>query len=157
MIDKNLVDLMVAARNGDIKSVKRLIKSDVDINASYCDWTALLTASSNNHSEIVRYLANNGANLDAVNKFGETALINASNNGNFEMVKALVESGANLECKDLLGYTALAIAKEKGHNEIVNFLIENGAMDIKTNKLSLLEAIDKADKCKENYKELKGE
>lgn len=63
------------------------------------------------HLEIVKYLRERGANIEARDDFGNTALIQASFKGRFEVVKYLIEKGANIDKKNTNGETALTLAR----------------------------------------------
>lgn len=97
--DKNgRTALMRAAKNGNLKEVERLIKSDADVNL--CDndgWTALMNAARyQNETEIVSTLLEAGANPDKKNEYGSTALhLAAGYSENPEIVKLLVEATKN--------------------------------------------------------------
>ena len=56
---------------------------------------AIYLASELGHLEKVKYLVENGADVNAKDRFDRTALIFASENGHFEIVKYLVENGAD--------------------------------------------------------------
>ncbi len=97
--DKNgRTALMRAAKNGDLKEVDRLIKSDADVNI--CDndgWTALMNAARyQNNSEIVALLLEAGANPNQKNNYGSTALhLAAAYSESPEIVSQLVKSTKN--------------------------------------------------------------
>ena len=77
--------------------------------------------------EIVKYLVENGADVNEKGFENETALMYASENGHLEMVKYLVEYGADVNANNQSNKTAFVLASEKGHLEIVKYLIKNGA------------------------------
>ena len=52
-----------------------------------------MSAAGNGHLEIVKILAENGANIDAENKYDNTPLIWAALNGHFEVVRFLQDKG----------------------------------------------------------------
>ncbi len=129
-----------AALNGDLEQVKTLIeKEGVDINAkeSEAGATALMWASGYKELEVVQYLINKGADINAKIDNGRTALMWASMKGHLEVVKALVEGksgllsmfskGADINAKTNYGETALILASMKGHLEVVKYLINKGA------------------------------
>lgn len=131
--------LVDAALNGELEQVKMLIeKEGVDINAkeSEIGATALLVASVKGHLEIVQYLINKGADINAKGDKVVTALMGASAAGHLAVVKALVEGkkgllsmfskGADINAKDNDGITALMGASMKGHLEVVKYLINKG-------------------------------
>ena len=113
--------LMLASRNGHIAIVKLLIESGADINAkvrlvsyhteSVSIWgsifgggeirryyinpsTALMAASSEGHTEIVKLLIESGADVCFRDEEGFTALKWASSEGHIDIVKLLREAGA---------------------------------------------------------------
>jgi hypothetical protein len=58
--------LLAAAESGDIKSVKRLLASGANINAQdEAGFTVLVTAIAGYHTELVKYLVNQGATIVA--------------------------------------------------------------------------------------------
>jgi len=66
--------------------------------------SALMIACDYGHSEIVRLLIENGANVNHENIKLETALYFAATNGHLEIVKMLVNAGANLNSNKNLEY-----------------------------------------------------
>ena len=56
--------LLAAAESGDLKSVKRLLASGANINAQdEGGFTVLVTAIAGSHTELVKYLVNQGATI----------------------------------------------------------------------------------------------
>ena len=94
------------------------------------DKTPLHFASCMGHFEIVEFLLNNGANVDAEMFNGETPLLIAAwyaRDGKYETMKALLEHGANVNHKDKHGRTALHNAAMYSGKEVINLLISYGA------------------------------
>jgi len=107
--------------------------------------TALVMASQNGHTEVVKLLLENGADVNMkIKLFGETALWLASQNGHAEIVKLLLDKGADVNVKandEILrqnfvghfkGYedcsvTALWMASQNGHPEVVKHLLAANA------------------------------
>ena len=128
---------------GDCIDVKKYIEKGADVNAvNIRGNTALIEASSNGHTEIVKLLIEAGADVNAMTKFevrssitgkdfaptgGYTALMAASEYGHMEIVKILIEAGADVNARDHKGWTAVNFALEVGHTEIVELLRESGA------------------------------
>ena len=105
-----------------------MIDNGADINEesnAYTDETALHLAFRNSHFETVKYLVENGADVNKTDGYGNTVLMDASRNGNFEIVEYLLENGADVNAKD--EGSPLILASAKGHLEIVKCLAENGA------------------------------
>jgi len=64
-----------AVRDGDIRSVRMLLKKHVDVNGlDDANRTAIFDAAANDHPEVVRLLLNNGAKTDLKDVRGLTPL-----------------------------------------------------------------------------------
>jgi ankyrin repeat protein len=125
--------LIYAAGKGDLSLVKELIEDyGIDINSATSDYdgmTALISASKWGNLEIVHYLVEHGANVNAaMTTDGMTALMWACEKGHLEIVRYLVGHGANVNAaRTDGGHTSLMWACFKGHLEIVRCLVEHGA------------------------------
>merc|ERR1711916_362016 len=90
---------MGAARIGDIFNVKRAIDFGVDVNCTGSNHdTALHVACINGEIQVVKYLLEKGANIDAVSKSGQTPLMLAASGGHYHPLV----SGGNELCAELL-------------------------------------------------------
>jgi ankyrin repeat protein len=76
---------------------------------------------------LVTKLLDQGASLDARDRFGARPLSHAAKSGHLEMVDLLLARGAPIDARNLAGATALYFAAEGGHAPIVQRLIERGA------------------------------
>jgi ankyrin repeat protein len=77
--------------------------------------------------ELVKFLVENGADVNAKYKDNNTALLLACKKSHFDIVKYLVENGAAVNANDSRSSTPLILASKNGNFEIVKFLVENGA------------------------------
>ncbi len=75
----------------------------------------------------VRALLDAGADIDALDKHGQTALMNAAHRGDAALVQALVDHGANLNHTAKYRLTALMLAVIADHTEVVRILVAAGA------------------------------
>jgi len=92
--------LILAAKEGDVQTVKTLLEAGTDVNATvqgYAGMTPLMHASRSNHLDCAKVLISAGANVRIKNELGRTALKIAAGNGNLEIVKLLEEAGARVE------------------------------------------------------------
>jgi len=90
----------------------------------------VFVAAEQGHHEMVRVLADNGANLDLELKNGLkgwTPVYVAAKYGHHEVVGLLTDKGVNLDTRDKLGRTALYMAASKGYDETVRLLVKSGA------------------------------
>ncbi|HBL76925.1 MAG: hypothetical protein A2W90_00840 [Bacteroidetes bacterium GWF2_42_66] len=94
--------ILQAASSGMIEIVKAILMAGVDINKKYTNkkgeknLTILHIASYCGHTELVKYLINYGADINAQDDDGSTSLFNAVVRNHFETVKVLLEGGANI-------------------------------------------------------------
>jgi ankyrin repeat protein len=123
-------NLVNAAREGNISTVKTLLARGTDVNAkinSADGATALMMASFNNHLDVAQVLLAKGADANAKTNSEFTALMGASNNGYIDIVKALLAKGADVNAKNNKGWTALMMASFNSHFGIVQVLIAKDA------------------------------
>ena len=71
----------------------------------------------------MRYLVEQGADMEMADGGGWTPLIMASNSGHLEMVRYLLEQGADRDKADISGRTSLHRAAVEGHLEIAKLLM----------------------------------
>lgn len=85
------------------------------------------TAIRRGDVEQVRSLMDGGADIDALDRHGQTGVMVASMRGHTEVLKLLVERGAKLDVTAKFRLSALMLAVIAGHTEIVRILAEAGA------------------------------
>ncbi len=118
----------MAARSGNIKLVKALLKKKADVNAlSNSGNTVLIGAVYYKHKKIIQLLLANGADLNKASAQGETVLRCAVRMALFDMVKLFILLGSDINAETELGHTALMEATETGQLDMVDYLIANGA------------------------------
>ena len=131
--DKN-AKLIQASEKGNFADVQAVLTDGADINATEVredsgvfvrGLTALMMASANGHTEIVKLLLGKGAEVNVKNTDdGVTALFMASANGHTEIVKLLLDKGADVNVKNIYGITALFMASAHGHTEVAKLLLD---------------------------------
>jgi ankyrin repeat protein len=163
-----LTPLMMAAKKGHYDLCKFLIEKGADVNgnvdndddddvddddadddagswvstfARFDNSTALILACQNNHSEIIKLLVDNGAEVNVKNKGGFTPFMSSDD---IEIRKFLLEKGAEINAQNFSGMTALMfsavgtsklkkyMSKEEKEElaekvKMCKLLIENGA------------------------------
>ncbi len=132
------MDIFAASSVGDIKRLRYLIDSEVDINqeTSYGS-NALIYASTCGNTKCLKLIVNTGKIKD-INKFNDlniNALFGASRYNHIENVKILIKAGADIYCKDEYGDTILNEARIRGRVEIVKIIEDKMINDL--NFLSL--------------------
>ena len=71
-----------------------------------------------------------GANVNVIDKHGQTVLHEVSRNWNTDLAKFFLDHGANINKADKLGRTPLHLAAAVNHYEMVEFLINHGGKGI---------------------------
>lgn len=112
--------------------IRELVEQGANVNAreSYDGQTALIYASRNRNkgfNEVVRFLIEKGADVNAYDKNGNTALISAARYGLADNVQTLIGKGADVNAKNNGGVRALTYAAMDGYTDVVRLLIKNGA------------------------------
>ena len=113
--------LHIAAGDGDLKRVKKLIDEGYDLQAfdEGLSFTPLHYAVKNAQIEAVKYLISLGADVNAheEEKIGETPLGEVAENCTYEMAEILVKAGANPIIPGWMQLTALDRASERKKDE----------------------------------------
>ena len=87
----------------------------------------LFSAAQSGEADVIKELIKEGANVNAVNKYGWTVLMQAAYFGKVDAAKTLIEAGADVNAKSNDGWTALMEAAHNGNVEMVKILIEEKA------------------------------
>ncbi|KAJ5703807.1 Mg2+ transporter protein CorA-like/Zinc transport protein ZntB [Penicillium malachiteum] len=122
-------DMQFSTRGMDRKNLfhcKDLIKERYEFNE-----TALLIASENAHADVVAFLCNARADLEAKDLIGYTPLHNAVYSRSEPTVKALVDRGANQAAINNLRRNALHLACFQGEISIVKLLLNDRSDRVK--------------------------
>ncbi|XP_024080647.1 ankyrin repeat domain-containing protein 17-like isoform X3 [Cimex lectularius] len=117
--------LTLACCGGFLEVANFLIKNgaEIELGAS----TPLMEAAQEGHLELVRYLLEVHADVNAQTQTGDTALTYSCENGHTEVAKLLLQYGADLEHESEGGRTPLMKACRAGHVCTVKFLLSQNA------------------------------
>lgn len=134
--------IFFATSKGQWEIVKYLVEKGVDLNAtgnkplhrvlSDIETSDVIQELDENRKlKLMKYLIENGANVNAKSASGKTILHLASQKGYLEIVKYLVdEKSVDLNVQDKFGSTCLHIASKCGHLEIVRYLVDKEGVDL---------------------------
>ncbi len=140
--------LMAVARSGNVEAARRLLEARADINAkeAWGGQSALMWAAAQSQAEMVKFLASQGADLNArgvirqwerkviteprpkdLNKGGFTPLLYAAREGCVECARHLIAAGADPDLEDPERITPLNMALLNLHFEVAAYMIKAGA------------------------------
>lgn len=115
--------LMWPATNGDLKTVKSLIKAGADFQRIHKGNTALGAALSENQTAVIDYLESLGAKCPA-----DAALLNAAIHNNRKRAEQAIRDGADLEkTGGIFEETPLIAAARRGSVDVAKLLVRRGA------------------------------
>ncbi len=124
-----------AALDGNLSQVRTLVDQGNNVNArsaansGYAQYTPLALAIEHGHSDVISYLLDHGADVNAATATGNTPLHVAAYNGLTDVIKLLLGKGANVHAKMKNGVTPLHMAAIAVHDNIaaMRMLLDNGA------------------------------
>jgi ankyrin repeat protein len=115
-----------AAADGNVRSMRLLQMAGAHVNNQGSCCTPLLLAASEGRLDAVRYLLDQGADVNARDERGRSALTEAAFYGNASVIKELILRGADLNAVSDEG-TALDIAINTNHDSVIELLKHYGA------------------------------
>ena len=101
------------------------------------------------HTEVVRWLAERGADINARNKDNKTPLHRAVEKGHTDMVRWLVQNGTDMNARGSKWLTPLDAAEHNGHIDVELFLCRTGSrFVIGSERLDRrIKSLDDANRC----------
>ena len=116
--------LNIAVRNDNEAFVSKLIELGADINVVSEDrgYTPVMDAVWRGNLDITKILVNKGAELNTINKEGQTNLVLAVGADKTDIVKILAKHGADPDIKDQMGMSAYGYATLFRKEKIVQIL-----------------------------------
>ncbi|HAC31307.1 MAG TPA: hypothetical protein DCF70_01610 [Treponema sp.] len=124
--------LHLATFSNCVESVKFFLEKGLDIEAKSDDdegFTPLMLAACNNdNTEVIQFLIDNGADINALTSYGENLLrLSAEWNENLDVVKFFIDK-FDIESRDNNGFTPLLGAAATQKNlEVIKLLEDSGA------------------------------
>ncbi|MGE3807299.1 MAG: ankyrin repeat domain-containing protein [Gemmataceae bacterium] len=130
----NLRQLNVAASNGDLRKVEKLVAESLSLNQLNAEGLAPLHyASQAGHAEVCRVLLAAGADVNLPSSHGNSPLAVAAGNSHADVVRVLLEAGADVNQRNPdphplnAGRTPLMHAAMQNKLPVVKLLVEAGA------------------------------
>src|SRR4051812_30963220 len=124
-----LIGEFIDAAVKDHQRAAELIDAHPDLlNARWIhDETALHFLAIEGFTEGVKFLAEHGADVNSINKFGDSALIDAAVLGHTDIAEVLLRHGADPNAHSDTRDNALHCAVERGNDRLVALLLAAGA------------------------------
>lgn len=127
--------LFYSVRMGRNKAAELLISKGADMNEfaaninefSPLEFTPITDAIRTNNIEIIKFMVENGADLQVKTSLGETYLHFAAHLNRIELIEYFIDKGIDVNVIKNGNLTPLHIAAVDGHKELVKLLIDNGA------------------------------
>lgn len=115
----------------DLAGVRAEVDAGISLEATdYRDKTPLLLAAEQGRMQIVEYLVQQGADVNATTRPGTgeiTPLRYAIANDDWEMTRYLINNGAEVNKANPQGWTPIMTAARLGNREIIQLLVDAGA------------------------------
>lgn len=152
-LDENNRTLLQVAviKKASNKIIKLLLENEAWIDAIDADSNTALHLALINGSPSSKLLIENGANVNCLNKKGETPLMLAVKKHDMDAVKLLIEKNAKVNIVDQAGQTPLHWAVERRFNNIIELLLKKkanpNAVDNEGNTPLHLAIIKTSDAC----------
>lgn len=126
---EDIDEFVAAAREGNLDAVKAFYNTGGDINKpNQRGQTALMWAAQRGHLEVVKFLVQLGANVNAVDTDRqEPALMWATKKGQKAVVEFLIANGADVNLGDQFKETPLMDAARYGHKDLCELLLNKRA------------------------------
>ncbi|XP_029382790.1 ankyrin repeat domain-containing protein 53 [Echeneis naucrates] len=125
---QGLSALHVACLYGQLATIKLLVESTPgwrnrrDVQGRRPIHMVMSTRSSPNTSACLRYLLENGADVNVTTDSGQTPLHLAASEGLLDCSEILVQAGANVLAQDNMGLTPLDFARIWCHRKVARYL-----------------------------------
>ncbi|KAF6778441.1 hypothetical protein AHF37_02090 [Paragonimus kellicotti] len=123
------IAVLEAAKRGNLAKLQRLI-TPANINCRDTQGrnsAPLHLAAGYNNVEVVEFLLESGADVNAKDKGGLIPLHNASSYGHVDVAALLIRYGTSVNAVDKWGYTPLHEAAQKGRTQLCSLLLAHGA------------------------------
>jgi len=125
-----VIMVLAGERAGYLDTIKMFHNKGVSLNAAENQFglTALaINSMLQGDYSVFKFLVDNGANINRIDKLKRTPLLYAMVNKNYPKIRYLISRGANPRLGLYKGLTPLMLAAARGNSYIVKLLVDSGA------------------------------
>lgn len=123
-----------AASKGFMPIAQFALEKGVDVNGANGPkgWTPIMEAAWNGKHDMVRFLADKGANLNHVSKDEWTPLMIAAKKGDLVLAEVLIEKGVDVHYTDKNGINAVVVAALNKKMDVLRKIVGAGGRALHT-------------------------
>ncbi len=119
-----------ALRDGNVKLVKKMLDSGVDVNEKFFAWSAIQIAANKGQLAVVKLLVQKGADVNYQHPMTKMTAFHLAAYENFpELVKFLAANGADLNAKLRGDVSIVRAVRDTGNTKMVDLLLSLGVPD----------------------------
>ena len=119
-----------ALRDGNVKLVKKMLDSGVDVNEKFFAWSAIQVASNKGQLAIVKLLVQKGADVNYQHPMTKMTAFHLAAYENYpELVKFLAANGADLSLKLRGDVSIVRAVRDAGNPKMAELLVSLGVSE----------------------------
>jgi ankyrin repeat protein len=119
-----------ALRDGNVKLVKKMLDSGVDVNEKFFAWSAIQIASNKGQLAVVKLLVQKGADVNYQHPMTKMTAFHLAAYENFpELVKFLAANGADLGLKLRGDVSIVRAVRDAGNPKMAELLLSLGVSE----------------------------
>ena len=119
-----------ALRDGNVKLVKKMLDSGVDVNEKFFAWSAIQVASNKGQLAVVKLLVQKGADVNYQHPMTKMTAFHLAAYENFpEIVKFLAANGADLSLKLRGDVSIVRAVRDAGNPKMAELLLYLGVSE----------------------------
>lgn len=119
-----------ALRDGNVKLVKKMLDSGVDVNEKFFAWSAIQVASNKGQLAVVKLLVQKGADVNYQHPMTKMTAFHLAAYENYpELVKFLAANGADLSLKLRGDVSIVRAVRDAGNPKMAELLLSLGVSE----------------------------
>ncbi len=119
-----------ALRDGNVKLVKKMLDSGVDVNEKFFAWSAIQVAANKGQLSVVKLLVQKGADVNYQHPMTKMTAFHLAAYENYpELVKFLAANGADLSLKLRGDVSIVRAVRDAGNPKMAELLVSLGVSE----------------------------